>query len=128
MTEMGLAVRVTTGGWLGGGGGGLPPKCRTRPVEARRLFCLLSLLSVNLVMRYSAWNRRKPMCLLKFTSTPPPRAVANELAENDLLKNAEGLGVVETWMSDSVAPPKRACTKGVQCWLRWENCGPNKYV
>src|ERR1051326_3108157 len=40
VTLFGFAVRLTVGGWFGGGGGGAPPKCRTTPVEARRLFCL----------------------------------------------------------------------------------------
>src|SRR5882757_7870666 len=107
-TLVGLALTVTVGGWLGGGGGGLPPKCSTSPAEARRLFCLLSRPSVNFVSRYSTWKMRTPMCLLKFPSTPPPSAVANEFWENDRLKKAEPLGTVETCMSESRAAPKRA--------------------
>jgi hypothetical protein len=37
-----------------------------------------------------------------------PSAVAKEFWENDRLKKAEPLGTVETWMSESLAAPKRA--------------------
>src|SRR5215469_9766835 len=93
-TWAGLAETVTVGGWFGGGGGGLPPKCRTNPVEARKLFCLLSPPSLNLVISQSAWMSLMLICLLALRSMPPPTALANAFSENERLKKAEPVGMV----------------------------------
>src|SRR5579884_3741001 len=105
-TLLGLAVRVTVGERFGGGGGGPPPKWRTSPAEARMLCCLLSAPSVNVVSRYSIWKRRRPTCLLKLRSAPPPKAVAKEFSLKERLKNAEVFNGGVTVMSDSRAVPK----------------------